>query len=76
MLEHSGAVLDQQLLGNVGRARQQLGLDEAAVGLEALEQLRGLERLEVVEAVLGQRTVDVAVGVEDPALGVAEGAGL
>jgi hypothetical protein len=76
MLEHAGAVLDQQLLRNVGRARQQLGLDQPAVGLEALEQLRGLERLEVVKAVLGQRAVDVATGVEDPALRVAEGAGL
>jgi hypothetical protein len=76
VLEHAGTVLDQQLLGDVGRARQQLGLDQAAVGLEALEQLRLLERLEVVEAVLGQRTVDVTAGVEDPALGVAEGAGL
>jgi hypothetical protein len=76
VLEHAGAVLDQQLLGNVGRARQQLGLDQAAVGLEALEQLRGLERLEVVETVLRQRAVDVAAGVEDPALRVAEGAGL
>jgi hypothetical protein len=76
VLEHAGAVLDQQLLGDVGRARQQLGLDEPPVGLKALEQLRGLERLEVVEALLRQRAVDVAARIEDPALGVAEGAGL
>ncbi|HEU0019123.1 MAG TPA: hypothetical protein VFQ14_02405 [Thermoleophilaceae bacterium] len=76
MLEHAGATLDDQALGSIGGARQQLGLDQAAVGLEALEQLRGLERLEVVEAVLRQRAVDVAAGIEDPTLRVAEGAGL
>jgi hypothetical protein len=76
VLEHAGAVLDQQLLWRIGRARQQLGLDQPPVGLEALEELRRLERLEVVEAVLRQRAIDVAAGVEDPALGVPEGAGL
>ena len=76
MLEHPGAAVDDQILGRVGRARQQLGLDEPPVGLEALEQLRSLERLEVVKAILGQRAVDVTTGVEDPALRVAEGAGL
>jgi len=76
VLEHAGTALDQEPIGHVGRVRQQLGLDQPAVSLEALEELRLLERLEVVEALLGQRTVDVAAGVEDPALGVPEGAGL
>jgi hypothetical protein len=76
VLEHAGAVLDQQLLRSIGRAREQLGLDQPAVSLKALEQLRRLERLEVVEAVLRQRAIDVAAGIEDPALGIAEGAGL
>jgi hypothetical protein len=76
VLEHAGAAVDDQPLGGVRGARQQLGLDQPAVGLEALEQFRGLERLEVVEALLRQRAVDVATGVEDPALRVAEGAGL
>jgi hypothetical protein len=76
VLEHARAVLDQQLVGDVGRAGEQLGLDEPAVGLEALEELRLLERLEIVEAVLRQRPVDVAARVEDSALRVAEGAGL
>jgi len=74
--EHSGAVLDQQLARDVGGAGRQLGRDQPPVGLEALEELRLLERLEVVEPVLRERAVDVAAGVEDPALGVAEGAGL
>jgi hypothetical protein len=74
--QHARAAVDDQTLGSVGGARQQLGLDEPAIGLEALEQLRLLERLEVVEALLGERAIDVAAGVEDPALGVAEGAGL
>jgi hypothetical protein len=52
VLEHAGAAVDDQVPRSVGRARQQLGLDEPAVGLEALEQLRLLERLEVVEALL------------------------
>jgi len=74
--QHAGAVVDEQILRHVGRAVDQLGPDEAAVGAEALEQLRLLERLEVVQAVLRQGPVDVAAGVEDPALGIAEGAGL
>lgn len=76
MPEHACAAVDDQTLGGVRGARQQLGLDEPAIGLETLEQLRGLERLEVVETLLRQCAIDVAAGVEDPALGVAEGAGL
>jgi hypothetical protein len=76
VLEHTGAAVDYQPLGSIRGARQQLGLDQPAVSLEALEQLRGLERLEVVEPLLRQGAVDVATGVEDPALGIAEGAGL
>jgi hypothetical protein len=74
--EHPGAVLDQQLAWNVAGARQQLGPDEPPVRLEALVELGLRKRLEVVEALLGERPVDVAAGVEDPALGIAEGAGL
>jgi hypothetical protein len=74
--QHSGAALDEQLARDVAGARQQLGSNEPAVGLEALVELGLLERLEVVEALARQRPVDVAAGVEDPALRVAEGAGL
>jgi hypothetical protein len=76
VLEHPGAAVDDQVPGGIGRAGQQLGLDEPAVGLEALVELRLLERLEVLEAVLREGPVDAVAGVEDPALRVAEGAGL
>jgi hypothetical protein len=74
--ENPGAILDQQLARDVVGARQQLGADEPPVGPEALVELGLGERLEVVEALLRECPVDVAAGVEDPALGVAEGAGL
>jgi hypothetical protein len=48
VLEHAGATVDDQPLGSVRGIRQQLGLYEPPVGLEALEELRLPKRLEVV----------------------------
>jgi hypothetical protein len=64
-------VLREQPL-EAGDAVGELGAHHPRV----IEQAARRKRLEVLEALLGERPVDLVVGVEDPAFRVAERAGL
>ena len=71
MAQHRGRLVHEQALGGHGAVGALRAHDALAV-----EEAGRLQRLEVAQAVRREGAVDVVARVEDPALGVAEGAGL